>query len=126
MCAVMDSPVAALLADLKYRGSARVRHWSSGAANLAAPSMMSRTGRNHNLHANTIWMAGGGVRGGVHYGATDELGHKAIEPRVSVNDLDATILHLFGIDHTRLTYRFNGRDFRLTDVAGNVIQEILT
>ena len=81
--------------------------------------------RDHNLHANTIWMAGGGMRGGVHYGATDELGHRAVENRVSVNDIGATILHLFGIDHTRLTYRFNGRDFRLTDVAGNVIQEIL-
>jgi hypothetical protein len=70
-------------------------------------------------------MAGGGVQGGVTYGATDEVGFKAVENRVSVNDLHATILHLLGIDHKRLTYRFNGRDFRLTDVAGVVVRDIL-
>ena len=66
-----------------------------------------------------------GVKGGTHYGATDEIGHKAVDGRVSVNDLHATILHLLGLDHTKLTYRFNGRDFRLTDVAGNVVTPIL-
>ena len=76
------------------------------------------TGRDHNPHAFTTWLAGGGVKGGVHYGATDEIGHKAVVDRVSVNDLHATILHLLGIDHEKLTYRYNGRDFRLTDVAG--------
>jgi hypothetical protein len=72
-----------------------------------------------------MFLAGGGVRGGVHYGRTDDFGYKAVENRVSVHDLQATILHLMGIDHTRLTYRFNGRDFRLTDVAGNVIRDVL-
>jgi hypothetical protein len=70
-------------------------------------------------------MAGGGVKGGTHYGSTDELGHKAVENRVSVNDLHATILHLLGIEHTKLTYKFNGRNFRLTDVAGNVVKDII-
>ncbi|HLK58190.1 MAG TPA: DUF1501 domain-containing protein, partial [Chthonomonadaceae bacterium] len=84
------------------------------------------TGRDHNPHAFTTWMAGGGVRGGVHYGATDELGHKAAENRVSVNDLHATILALLGMDHLRLTYRFNSRNYRLTDVAGTVVKDIIT
>jgi hypothetical protein len=70
-------------------------------------------------------MAGGGVKGGTLYGETDEIGHKAVIDRVSVNDLHATILHLFGLDHTRLTYRFQGRDFRLTDVAGKVVNKLL-
>ena len=83
------------------------------------------TGRDHNPHAFTYWLAGGGAKGGVKYGATDELGHKAVENRVHVNDLHATILHLLGLDHTRLTFRMNGRDFRLTDVAGHVVKEIL-
>jgi hypothetical protein len=72
-----------------------------------------------------MWMAGGGIKGGIRYGATDEFGYKAVENRLGVNDLHATILHLLGIDHMKLTYRFNGRDFRLTDVAGNVIHELL-
>jgi hypothetical protein len=72
-----------------------------------------------------MWMAGGGVKGGIRYGASDEFGYKAVEKRLGVNDLHATILHLLGIDHMKLTYRFNGRDFRLTDVAGQVIQELL-
>ena len=75
--------------------------------------------------AFTTWMAGGGVKGGTHHGETDEIGHKAVVDRVSINDLHATILHLLGIDHERLTYRYNGRDFRLTDVAGNVVKKIL-
>ena len=82
-------------------------------------------GRDHNPHANTIWMAGGGVKGGVHYGSTDPFGYRAVEDRVNVNDLHATILHLLGVDHTRLTHRFNGRDYRLTDVAGQVVRPIL-
>ncbi|MDE0818570.1 MAG: DUF1501 domain-containing protein, partial [Pirellulaceae bacterium] len=83
------------------------------------------TGRDHNPHAMTYWMAGGGVKAGVHYGATDEIGNVAVENRVSVNDLHATILQLCGLDHLKLTYRLNGRDFRLTDVAGKVIKEII-
>jgi hypothetical protein len=83
------------------------------------------TGRDHNPHAFTVWMAGGGAKGGVHYGKTDEIGHKAVEDRVSVNDLHATVLRLMGMDHKRLTFRANGRDFRLTDVAGNVVQDVI-
>ena len=83
------------------------------------------TGRDHNPHAFTTWFAGGGVKGGVHHGETDEIGHKAAVDRVSVNDLHATILKLVGLDHTRLTYRFNGRDYRLTDVAGEVVSQVI-
>jgi hypothetical protein len=82
-------------------------------------------GRDHNPHAFTYWLAGGGVRGGVHYGETDEIGFKAAVDRVAVHDLHATILHLLGLDHTQLTYRFNGRPFRLTDVYGTVLHKIL-
>ena len=82
-------------------------------------------GRDHNHCGFTYWLAGGGVKGGTVYGATDEFGFKAVEDRVSVNDLHATILHLLGLEHTRLTYRHNGRDFRLTDVAGEVVRPIL-
>jgi uncharacterized protein (DUF1501 family) len=81
------------------------------------------SGRDHNHYGFTVWLAGGGVRGGQAYGATDELGFKAVENRVHVHDLHATMLHLMGFDHTKLTYRFAGRDFRLTDVHGRVIQE---
>jgi len=83
------------------------------------------TGRDHNPHAFTTWMAGGGIKGGASFGATDELGHKAVVDRVSVNDLHATILHMLGIEHEKLTYRYNGRNFRLTDVAGRVVKEVI-
>ena len=82
-------------------------------------------GRDHNPHAFTYWLAGGGVKAGVHYGATDELGHKAEVDRVSINDLHATFLHLLGMDHKRLTYLYGGRNFRLTDVSGEVALKIL-
>jgi uncharacterized protein (DUF1501 family) len=82
-------------------------------------------GRDHNPNGFTIWLAGAGVKEGFHYGATDEFGYKAVTNKVHVNDLHATLLHLAGLNHERLTYRFNGRDFRLTDVAGTVIDEIL-
>ncbi len=82
-------------------------------------------GRDHNQHAFAIWMAGGGVKPGISYGATDDLGYHAVEDRMHVHDLQATILHLMGLDHKRLTYRFQGRDFRLTDVHGNVVRELL-
>ncbi|MEY2727117.1 MAG: hypothetical protein RLZZ458_2984, partial [Planctomycetota bacterium] len=82
--------------------------------------------RRHNNLGYSMWMAGGGVRGGMRYGATDELGEKAVESRMSTHDLHATILHLLGLDHTRLTYRYSGRDFRLTDVYGEVAKGILS
>ena len=83
-------------------------------------------GRDHNPHAYTTWMTGGGIKGGVSYGATDEFGYKAVDRKVSVHDIHATVLHLMGLDHENLTYRFNGRDFRLTDVAGRVLTPILS
>jgi hypothetical protein len=82
-------------------------------------------GRDHNPHAFTMWFAGGGVKGGTHYGETDEVGFKAAVDRASVHDLHATMLQLLGMDHTKLTYRYNGRRFRLTDVHGEVIRKIL-
>jgi len=121
-----DKPIAALLADLEQRGllDSTLVIWGGEFGRLPIVQKGS-TGRDHNPHAFTVWMAGGGIKPGVHHGETDEIGHKAVHDRVSVNDLHATILHLLGIDHERLTYRYNGRDFRLTDVAGNVVREVL-
>jgi uncharacterized protein (DUF1501 family) len=84
-----------------------------------------QNGRDHNSHGFSYVLAGGGVKGGTVYGATDDFGFKAVEKPVHVHDLHATVLHLMGIDHTRLIYRYSGRDFRLTDVAGNVISDII-
>ncbi|WP_425617128.1 DUF1501 domain-containing protein [Anatilimnocola sp. NA78] len=121
-----DTPIAALLADLKQRGllESTLVVWGGEFGRLPIVQT-GGTGRDHNPHAFTYWLAGGGVKGGVKHGATDELGHKAVEDRVHVNDLHATILHLLGLDHQRLTFRMSGRDFRLTDVAGHVVKEIL-
>ncbi len=121
----VDQPIGALLADLKSRGMLDETLVVWGGEFGRTSDAQDGKGRDHNPHAFTMWMAGGGIQGGVHYGASDEFGYKAVENRVGVNDLHATILHLFGIDHERLTYRFNGRDFRLTDVAGQVINELL-
>ncbi|MCE9568075.1 MAG: DUF1501 domain-containing protein [Planctomycetes bacterium] len=120
-----DRPIAALLGDLKARGLLEdtLVVWS-GEFGRTSDSQDS-LGRDHNPNAFTVWMAGGGVKGGTHYGATDEFGYKAVENRTSVHDLHATILHLLGINHEKLTYRFNARDYRLTDVSGTVIREIL-
>ena len=89
------------------------------------PFGQGNDGRDHNPFGFTIWMAGGGVKGGITYGATDEFGYKAVENKVEVHDLHATMLHLLGFDHTKLTYRFQGRDFRLTDVHGEVVEKLL-
>jgi uncharacterized protein (DUF1501 family) len=123
-----DRPIAALLEDLSRRGllDETLVVWGGEFGRLPIAQKSAKPGRDHNPHASTVWMAGGGVKGGVTHGATDEVGFKAVENRVSVNDLHATILHLLGMDHRRLTYRFNGRDFRLTDVAGVVVNDILT
>jgi hypothetical protein len=121
-----DQPIAALLTDLKARGlmdSTLVI--CCGEFGRLPIAQKGSTGRDHNPHAFTTWFFGGGVKGGTHHGATDEIGFKAVDGRVSINDLHATILHLLGLDHTKLTYRYNGRDFRLTDVAGNVVTEVL-
>jgi hypothetical protein len=121
-----DRPIAALLTDLKSRGLADdTLVICCGEFGRLPIVQKGGTGRDHNPHAFTAWFFGGGTRGGVHHGATDEFGHKAVADRVSVNDLHATILHILGLEHTKLTYRYNGRDFRLTDVAGRVVEEIL-
>ncbi|MBM4074672.1 MAG: DUF1501 domain-containing protein [Planctomycetes bacterium] len=121
-----DQPVAALLHDLEERGmlDETLVVWGGEFGRLPLVQK-GGTGRDHNPHAFTTWMAGGGVRGGTLYGETDEIGYKSIIDRVSINDLHATILNRLGLDHERLTYRYSGRDFRLTDVAGRVIDEIL-
>jgi len=121
-----DRPIAALLADLKGRGLLdQTLVLCNGEFGRLPIVQKGGTGRDHNPHAFTTWMAGGGVRPGARHGRTDEIGHKAIEDRVGINDLHATVLHLLGIDHERLTYRFNGRNFRLTDVAGQVVREVV-
>ncbi|MDB5390421.1 MAG: hypothetical protein JWM11_6067, partial [Planctomycetaceae bacterium] len=121
-----DQPIAALLADLEQRGllDSTLVIWGGEFGRLPIVQK-GGTGRDHNPLAFTVWMAGGGIKGGVHHGATDEIGHKAVVDRVSVNDLHATILHLMGLNHEKLTYRYNGRDFRLTDVAGHVVSPII-
>ena len=121
-----DQPIAALLTDLKQRGlldSTLVL--CNGEFGRLPIVQKGGTGRDHNPHAFTTWMAGGGAKGGVHYGETDDLGYKAVVDRVSINDLHATVLHLLGVDHERLTYRYNGRNFRLTDVAGKVVKAVV-
>jgi hypothetical protein len=120
----VDQPIAALLADLKARGLLdETIVWWSGEFGRT-PFAQGAEGRDHNPFGFSCWLAGGGIRGGAIYGATDEYGYKAIESRVEMHDVHATILHLLGIDHERLTFRFSGRDMRLTDVAGRVVQDI--
>jgi hypothetical protein len=122
-----DIPIGALLTDLKQRGllDSTLVICCGEFGRLPISQKGPKPGRDHNPHAFTTWLAGGGVKGGMHYGETDEVGHKAAVNRVSVNDLHATILELLGMDHTKLTYRYNGRDFRLTDVAGNIVRDVI-
>jgi hypothetical protein len=122
-----DQPVAALLADLELRGllDDTLVVWCGEFGRLPVAQKGKAPGRDHNPHCFTAWLAGGGVKGGVSHGESDELGHKAAVDRVNVHDLHATILHLLGLDHERLTYTYSGRRYRLTDVAGNVIRPIL-
>ena len=127
----LDQPIAALLADLKRLGMFEDTLVVWGGEFGRTPSVelggdgKSKLGRDHNHYGFSVWLAGGGIRGGTVYGATDEFGFKAEENPTSVHDLHATILHLLGFDHERLTYRYAGRDFRLTDVAGRVLREIV-
>jgi len=123
--ASIDQPAGALLADLKARGMLDdTLVICCGEFGRTSDSQGSK-GRDHNPNAFTTWMAGGGIKGGSMYGMSDEFGYKAVENRVNVHDLHATVLHLMGIHHEKLTYRFNGRDFRLTDVAGEVLHDIV-
>jgi len=124
-CRAVDQPIAGLLRDLKARGL-----WDSTLIVWAGefgrtPFAQGADGRDHNPFGFTVWLAGGGVKSGSTHGTTDEWGYKVIEGRVEMHDLHATLLHLLGIDHKRLTVRFGGRDMRLTDVHGNVVREVL-
>ncbi len=121
----IDQPIAALLRDLKRRGLLDETLVVWGGEFGRTPVSESGNGRDHNHYGFTMWLAGGGIKGGMAYGATDEFGFRAVENRVSVHDLHATLLHLLGFDHERLTYRYSGRDFRLTDVHGEVVHELL-
>ncbi len=121
-----DQPIAALIRDLQSRGLFDETLIVWGGEFGRTPTAQGEKGRNHHATGFSIWLAGGGILGGMTWGATDELGIKAVENRMSVHDLHATILHLMGIDHERLTYRYSGRDFRLTDVHGSVAHQILS
>ncbi len=123
-CAETDKPIAGLLTDLKSRGllDDTLVIWHGEFGRMPISQRMS--GRDHNPHGFTVWLAGGGVKGGTVVGATDEYGLEAVEKPKKINDLHATILHLMGFDHTRLTYLHNGRNMRLTDVEGEVIREV--
>jgi hypothetical protein len=121
----IDQPIAALLTDLKQRGMFEDTLVLWGGEFGRTPSSEGDSGRDHNPYGFTVWMAGGGIRGGTVYGATDDFGFKAVDKPASVHDLHATILHLLGFDHEQLTYRYAGRDFRLTDVSGTVMREVV-
>jgi Protein of unknown function (DUF1501) len=122
----VDQPIAALLRDLKSRGlwDQTLVVWTGEFGRT--PFAQGSDGRDHNPYGFTLWLAGGGVKGGVSYGATDEFGYKAVDAVREMHDLHATMLHILGVDHTRQTFRFGGRDMRLTDVHGEVIHEILS
>jgi hypothetical protein len=122
-----DGPIAAFLADLKQRGmlDTTLVMWGGEFGRTPVAELPGLSGRDHNHYGFSMWLAGGGVRGGQVYGATDDFGFAAVENKLHVHDLHATMLHLLGFDHTQLTYRYAGRDFRLTDVHGRVIGELL-
>ena len=129
-CAETDQAAVALIKDLKQRGLLDSTLVLWGGEFGRTPMMQGalkpdQIGRDHHPHGYTVWMAGGGVKGGLVHGATDEFGFYAVNDKVHVHDLHATILYLFGIEHTKLTYRFQGRDFRLTDVSGEVVKAIV-
>ena len=122
-----DRPIGAFLADLKQRGllESTLVMWGGEFGRTPVAELPGLSGRDHNHYGFSCWLAGGGVRGGTTFGATDDFGFQAQESPVHVNDLHATLLHLLGLDHRRLTYRYAGRDFRLTDVGGRVLEEII-
>ena len=127
----MDKPVAALIKDLKQRDMLKDTLIVCGGEFGRTPFREGRTaasanlGRDHYPDCYTMWMAGGGVKGGLSYGESDELGFSIAKDKVHIHDLQATIMHLLGFDHTRLTYRFQGRDYRLTDVHGQVVNPLI-
>ena len=125
-CAATDVPIDGLLTDLKARGlmDSTLVIWGGELGRM--PVTQGADGRDHNPHGFMAWLAGAGIKGGTSYGETDEVGFKSVVDRTSVHDLHATMLHLLGVDHKRLTYFHNARRYRLTDVAGEVIQKILS
>jgi uncharacterized protein (DUF1501 family) len=133
-CRQSDQPVAALIQDLKARGllDETLVVWSGEfgrtpwSQDLSGKNPIEEHGREHQPDSFCAWLAGGGVKGGLTYGETDDFGFRPVAGKVHMHDLHATMLHLLGIDHQRLTYRHNGRDYRLTDVFGRVVNEILT
>ncbi|NIP92344.1 MAG: DUF1501 domain-containing protein, partial [Akkermansiaceae bacterium] len=120
----VDQPIAALIKDLKQRGLLETTLLIFSGEFGRTPFAQG-SGRDHNPQGFSLWMAGGGARGGTIYGATDEYGYRVVENKLTVHDLHATMLHLLGIDHKRLTFRFSGRDMRLTDVHGKIVPEIV-
>jgi hypothetical protein len=124
-CRATDRPVAGLLKDLKSRGLLDETLVVWGGEFGRTPTAEGTDGREHHPFGFTMWLAGGGIKGGMTYGATDEYGWHAVENKVHVHDLHATILHLMGLDHEKLTYRYSGRDYRLTDVFGKIVRPIL-
>ena len=121
----VDGPIAGLIEDLARRGLLESTLLVFSGEFGRTPFAQGSDGRDHNPQGFSMWMAGGGIKGGTVYGATDELGYKAVENRCDIHDLHATMLHLAGVDHERLTYRFSGRDMRLTDVKGNVLHDLI-
>jgi uncharacterized protein (DUF1501 family) len=124
-CRQIDRPIAGLRQDLEERGLLAETLVLWGGEFGRTPEDPTLDGRGHNNKGFSMWMAGGGVKSGHVFGATDDLGYEAVEGKVHIHDLHATMLHLLGLDHERLTYRYGGRDYRLTDVKGNVVREIL-
>jgi hypothetical protein len=127
ICKEVDKPSAALVKDLKRLGllDSTIVVWGGEFGRTPMGEKRETVGRDHHIDAYTMWLAGGGFKRGLVYGATDDLGYSVTENPVHVHDLQATILHQLGIDHLKLTYRFQGRDYRLTDVHGNVVKDIL-
>ena len=125
--AEVDQPIAALLGDLEQRGmlDETLVVWGGEFGRMPFSEGKGAPGRNHNPYGFSMWLAGGGVKGGMAHGATDEFGFEAVEDKVHLHDLHATILHLMGLDHERLTYFHQGRDERLTDVYGQVVRQVL-
>ena len=121
----VDQPIAALIKDLRQRGLLDETLIVFTGAFGRTPFSQGSHGRDHNPSGFSLWMAGGGIKGGTVYGATDELGYHAVESPCTIYDLWATVLHQLGIDHEQLTFRSGGRDFRLTDVLGNVMHDII-
>ncbi|MFQ3652156.1 MAG: DUF1501 domain-containing protein, partial [Gemmataceae bacterium] len=127
VCKQVDQPCAALVRDLKQRGllDDTLVIWGGEFGRTPMAEIRDTAGRNHHIDSSTMWFAGGGVKPGLNLGATDEIGFQSVEDKIHVHDLHATILHLLGIDHERFTFKFQGRDFRLTDVHGHVVKKLL-